>query len=155
MSACGGSSDAGASPTETRAATASAAATMPTEGARSYTEQALALLTELAAASESVAAVMEEADIESSSWREAATSRLETLRGLHSQAIALDPDAQVEPVHEHLVAATRGSESAARLLDEAIHSRNIDKASEAAAALGEAVYALAEARALLEELQRG
>ena len=154
VSACGGSDDAGAAPPATRDSGVATADT-PTDDSRTYAEQALGLLAELATASESVAAVMADADVDSPSWREVATSRLDSLRELHSRAVVLEANAVAEPVHEHLVTATEGYERAARLLEGAIRSQDIDKASEAAAALGEAVYALADVRLLLEDLQRG
>ena len=154
VSACGASpaADRDASPPPERER---AGAVLVEIDSPTYAAQAVELLAELARASELIASVMERADIDSDSWRVEATSMLADLRALHGRASELQADAVAEPVQAHLVAATAEYDRAAGLLVQAIESLDLAKASDAAGALSEAVFALADVRLLLEELQRG
>lgn len=117
-----------------------------------YVREVATLLDDIAAAATLVADVMSRADVGDADWRDEAADALGAFESLHERAQQLEANRDAADVQDRLLIATEAYDSAAGLLRDALDSLDPDTLDQANIALGNAIFAVAEVRVLLEDL---
>ncbi|MDA0366414.1 MAG: hypothetical protein O3B31_12625 [Chloroflexi bacterium] len=155
FSACGLSATPAAPVGDTAAATTSGAVAdadvlaEPVISEADYTATVRALLDEIAAATDEIAAVLGRADVESATWQAELATALDMLVATQDAVAALDPPDSVTLVQELLEEATGQFAAAAAELVGGLKVMDLDQIQRGVDELGYGIEALAEARAQL------
>lgn len=153
LAACGDSSTPAPEATATAVATATPTST-PEPAVNSidpdqYLSDVNALITEVTAESDAVAALFDNADVQSESWRTETAAALRQLASVLGGAADIEPPAQFAAEHQQFIDATSKYSWAADMLANGVESLDLNVIDDAAALLTNATAEFAVASAQL------